>query len=190
MISILEGKVELKTEKFAIVKTNGIGFKVFCPEKVLQNLCDNKKIRLFTYLYVKEGVLDLYGFLSYEQLELFQLLISVRGVGPKAGLGILSSASVKEIRASIASGQVALLTRVAGIGRKLAERAILELRGKILATGSDVKKLTEDNDAIEALISLGYSFSQAEEALSKVSLDIKDTEEKVKQALKVLGKYK
>ena len=190
MISILEGKVELKTDKFAIIKTNGIGFKVFCPEKVLQKLCNNKKVKLFTYLYVKEGVLDLYGFLSYEQLELFQLLISVKGLGPKAGLGILSSASVKDIKTSIASGQVTLLTKVAGIGRKLAERAILELKGKILATGSEVKKLTQDNEAIEALVSLGYSSSQAKEALSKVSSEVKDTEERIKQALRILGKYK
>jgi len=188
MIALLEGKVELKTDKFVIVNTNGLGYKVFCTTSVLEKLTLKQEAKLFIHLYVREGILDLYGFLAFEELEFFELLISISGIGPKAASSVLSIASIKDLKASIASGQAGLLTKVSGIGKKTAERVILELRSKILVSGSDVRKLVSDDEAIDALVSLGYTSRQASEALKQVSSKVKKVEDRIKQALKILGK--
>jgi Holliday junction DNA helicase RuvA len=189
MIAFLEGKIALKTERFAVVNVNGVGYKVFCPAPTLEKLgSKGDQTKLFIHLYHRENLLDLYGFLSFEELEFFEMLISVSGIGPKAGLSVLSIASLKELMASIASGQVNLLTRVSGIGKKTAERVILELRSKILVPSSEVRKLVSDDEAIDALVSLGYAQRQAKEALSQVPAKVKSVENRVKEALKILGK--
>lgn len=189
MLALLEGKIELKTEKFVLVDVNGVGYKVFCPGQTLVKMPgQGEKVKLFTHLYVRENFLELYGFLSFEELEFFELLISISGLGPKAGLGILSVASLKDLKASIASGQVNLLTKVSGVGKKTAERVILELRNKVLVSGQDVKKLVSDDEVFDALTSLGYSAGQVREALRQVPEKIKGTEKRIKEALRILGK--
>ena len=189
MISLIEGKIELKADKFVVVDTGGIGYKVFCPVQILAKLPEKgEKVKLFTHLYVRENFLELYGFLSFEELEFFELLISISGLGPKAGLGILSIASLKDLKASIASGQVNLLTKVSGVGKKTAERVILELRSKILVSGKDVKDLVLDDESFAALVSMGYSRNQAREALRQVPEKIKGPEKRIKEALRILGK--
>lgn len=189
MIAYLDGKIELKTDKFVIVNVNGVGYKVYCSIATLEKL-GNKgdQAKLFIHLYPRENLLDLYGFLSYEELEFFEMLISISGIGPKASLAVLSIASLKELKASIASGQVGLLTKVSGIGKKTAERVILELRSKILVPGRDVRQLVSDDETMDALVSLGYTRRQAKEALSKVPAKIKEVENRIKEALKILGK--
>jgi holliday junction DNA helicase RuvA len=189
MLALLEGKIELKTEKFVLVDAGGVGYKIFCPIQTLVKMPNKgEKVKLFTHLYVRENLLELYGFLSFEELEFFELLISISGLGPKAGLGILSVASLKDLRASIASGQVNLLTKVSGVGKKTAERVILELRNKILVSGKDVKDLVSDDESFDALVSLGYSRNQAREALRQVPEKIKGPEKRIKEALRLLGK--
>ena len=190
MISVIEGKIELKTLKFVIIKTNGVGYKVFCSLKTLSEISSSadKPVKLFTHSYIREDNFDLYGFLSFEELEFFEMLISVSGIGPKAALGVLSIASLTDVKASIASGQVSLLIRVSGIGKKTAERVILELRNKVEASIAGIKGLVTDQEAIEALVSLGYTASQARKALEQVSAKVKKIEERVKEALKILGK--
>lgn len=189
MIALLEGKIELKTERFVILKTGGVGYKVFCGINTLRKLPSaGDEAKLFVHLYPRENILDLYGFLSFEELEFFEMLISVSGIGPKAGLAILSIASLKEIKASIASGRVNLLTKVSGIGKKTAERVILELGSKILVSGREVSKLMADDEAVEALVGLGYQRRQAREALQQVSSETKGTVNRLKEALKILGK--
>ncbi|OGZ35953.1 MAG: Holliday junction DNA helicase RuvA, partial [Candidatus Portnoybacteria bacterium RIFCSPHIGHO2_02_FULL_39_12] len=129
MLASIEGKIELKTERFILVNVNGVGYRVFCPVQILAKMPEKgEKVKLFIHLYVRENILELYGFLSFEELEFFELLISISGLGPKAGLGILSVASLKDLRAAISSGQIGLLTKVSGVGKKTAERVILELR--------------------------------------------------------------
>ncbi len=187
MIALLAGKIELKTDKFIILNTGEVGYKVYCSSQTLRDLEDKKEAKLFIHLYLRENLLDLYGFLSFEELEFFEQMISVSGIGPKAGLSILSIASLKEIKASIASGQVNLLTKVSGIGKKTAERVILELKSKILVSGKEVQKLVSDDEAIDALVSLGYTRYQASEALKKVPGRVKEVENRVKGALKILG---
>ena len=190
MISYIEGKIIFRGEKFIIIKTSGIGFKVF----VLPDLnLENDEIKLFTYLNVKEDALTLYGFLDYKELELFELLISISGIGPKAGLGILSLADTETIKVAIVKNDASVLTRVSGIGKKTAERVILELKNKILI--SDIgdledksKEISEHSDAIDALISLGYNAGEAKNALSRISPEVKDVGEMVRMALKEMGK--
>jgi len=189
MIAMLQGKIELKTDKFVILNINGVGYKIFCSMAILEKLSNKgEEVKLFIHLYHRENFLDLYGFLSFEELEFFEMLISISGIGPKAGLSVLSIASIKDLKASIASGQVSLLTKVSGIGKKTAERVILELSGKILVSGGEVSKLMDDDETIDALVSLGYANRQAREALKQVSGKIKGTTNRIKEALKILGK--
>ncbi|MBL7053411.1 MAG: Holliday junction branch migration protein RuvA [Candidatus Portnoybacteria bacterium] len=187
MIALLQGKIELKTDKFVILNVKGVGYKIHCTVATIKKIKDEEN-KFFIHLYPRENILDLYGFLSFEELEFFEMLISISGIGPKAGLAILSIASLEDLKTSIGSGQVSLLSKVSGIGKKTAERVILELRGKILVSGDKVKQLISDDEAIDALISLGYTGRQAGEALKKVPVKVKKIEDRVKEALRILGK--
>jgi len=190
MLSYLKGKIIFRGKDFIIVKPNNIGFKVF----ILSNLnIENDEIELFTHLNVREDALTLYGFSNYKELELFELLISISGIGPKAGLGILSLADPETIKVAIAKGDASILTRVSGIGKKTAERVILELRNKfsVADAGSleeKSKEISDQTDAIDALVSLGYNTSEAKRVLSEIPSEVKDIGERIKMALKRLGK--
>ena len=127
MISSLEGTISLKSEKYAIIETGGIGFKVFCSEKTLSSIPQvGESVKLHTYLSVKETAWDLFGFLSLEEIELFELLISISGIGPKTAAGILSGASVEDIQEAIVLGDETILSRVSGIGKKVAQKIVIE----------------------------------------------------------------
>jgi len=191
MIALLRGKIELKAEKFIILDVGGVGYKVFCSSQALKELASrpaNKETKLFIHLHTREGVLDLYGFLTFEELEFFEQLISVSGIGPKVGLSVMALAAVRTLKQAIASGQKSLLTKVSGIGSKTAERIILELKNKVAALVSEVRQLSSDSDAIDALVSLGYTAGQAREALEKIPAKVKGIGKRVKEALKILGK--
>lgn len=188
MIAFIEGKVKLKTDKFVIIISNEIGYKIFCSMPTLKKIAENQEVELFTHLYCREQIMDLYGFLTFEEMEFFELLISISGIGPKAALSILSLAPVKTLKQAIASGQTSLLTKVSGIGKRTAERVILELQNKVDFSVEGVKQLSSDSEAIDALVSLGYTVGQARAALEKVPADIKGIGDRVKQALKILGK--
>ncbi|MEA2113479.1 MAG: Holliday junction branch migration protein RuvA, partial [Patescibacteria group bacterium] len=131
MISLLEGKIELKTDKLTIINVGGVGYRVFCSGAVLAQLKKGKEAKLFIYLCSRENILDLYGFLSFDDLEFFETLVSVSGIGPKAALSIMALAPAETLKQAIASGQKSLLTKVSGIGQRTAERIILELKDKI-----------------------------------------------------------
>jgi len=189
MIASLKGKIELRTEKFIILDVNGVGYKVFCSTPVLKKLEDKQdSVKLFIHLYKRENLLDLYGFLSFEELEFFEILISVSGIGPKAALSVMMLASVKTLKQAIVSGQKTLLTKVSGIGQKTAERIILELKNKVFASVDGIKQLSSDSEAIDALVGLGYTSHQSREALKQVPVKVKGVEDRIKQALKILGK--
>jgi len=191
MISYIKGKVIFKTENFIIVLTGNVGYKVFVLSEISEI---GQEIELFTYLNVREDALTLYGFLKYKELELFEYLISISGIGPKAGLGILSLADPETVKVAIARGDSSILTRVSGIGKKTAERVVLELRNKFSSLESDdilqekSKEINDHTDVIEALVSLGYSSQQAKKALANIPSEIKDVSEKIKMALKELGR--
>lgn len=189
MIALLDGKIELKTEKFIILNVKGVGYKVFCSAPTLKKLGDkDKEGKLFIHLYSRENILDLYGFLSFEELEFFELLISVSGIGPKVALSVMMLAPVKTLKQAIASGQKTLLTKVSGIGARTAERIILELKSKVFANVDDIQRLSSDSEAIDALVGLGYTNYQVREALKQVPDKVKKIEQRIKDALKILGR--
>ncbi len=187
MIGSIKGKVILKTDKFIIVETGGVGYKIYINPLAFQERGQGVRfddIFIWTHTIVREDALDLYGFLEREELEFFEMLIGVSGIGPKSALGILSIASLETLRQAIGTNDISYLTKISGIGRKTAEKIVIELRDKFKdeKTGT----LKEELDALEALKSLGYSQNEAREALKNVTST--DTNAKIKEALKILGR--
>jgi holliday junction DNA helicase RuvA len=189
MIAKLKGKIEYLRDNYAVVDVGGVGYKVFLSVYTFGKVAGASETDLFIHTYVREDVLALYGFLNLEELEMFELLIGISGIGPKAAMGILSIADTKTIRTAILNEDPSILTKVSGVGKKTAERVILELKNKIAdMPQADKDQSVTDSDAIEALTSMGYSVSDARDALKLVSSDITDVGERVKLALKNLGK--
>lgn len=190
MIAQLEGQVEFKGEKFIIARVAGVGYKVLATAETLKKIPEKGgTVKLWTHLYVREDALELYGFLNFAELDLFETLIHVPGIGPKSALGVLAIAPADTLKKAIAAGDTSYLTRVSGIGRKTAEKIVLELREKMAGKGVlvDAPELKEEADALEALVSLGYSQREAREALVQVPPEIASVEKRVKEALKRIG---
>src|ERR1035437_4347139 len=189
MIGNIKGKIILKTEKFLIVETGGVGYKInVSPDVLPKTKKIGDEISLWIHTHVREDAFDLYGFLDREELEFFEMLINVSGIGPKGALAILGIASIETLRKAISTGEISYLTKISGIGKKTAEKIVIELRDK-MAKGSSEKdggSLREELDALEALKSLGYSQSEARDALKNVS-EGTDTNAKIREALKILG---
>ncbi|MSU55447.1 MAG: Holliday junction branch migration protein RuvA [Candidatus Taylorbacteria bacterium] len=193
MISHLTGSVIHTDERFAVIETSGVGYKVFMTPETLHSL-QNKKggtANVWTYLAVRENALDLYGFIEKSELDFFELLVShVSGVGPKTALGILSVTTIKNLRQAIGTSDTSHLTKISGIGKKVAEKIVMELRDKIdfLESEKDTGEMRDESDAIEGLKALGYAEREAREALKKLPKEISRPSDKIKQALKLLGK--
>jgi Holliday junction DNA helicase RuvA len=187
MIYSISGKLIAKKEGFIAVEASGVSFKIFIPAMVMQNLPSiGGEIKIFCYLYLRQDGLELYGFLGEQELNLFEKLNSVSGVGPKSALGILSVAKSDQLIAAINEGKVDLLTRASGIGKKTAERIVLELKGKLNIEAPE-KLLTlmeSDVELEETLISLGYTKQEAKSAISKINPKITGFKERLKEALK------
>ncbi len=187
MISYLSGKIKFKTDKCIILDVNGVGYKIFLSQKTLAKIIESGNLELFCFLNVRETALDLYGFLTKEELDFFEILENIRGVGPKAALEISSLGPLEKIKKSIEAQDEKIFEEISGIGRKKAQTIILELSGKIKELYPIKKSKEGISEPEQALINLGFSGQQAKEALSQVPKDIKD-EEKIKQGLKILGK--
>ena len=190
MISLIEGKIEFKAERFVVINVSGVGYKIFIGAETLRKIPEKSaEVKLWTHLHVREDALDLYGFLHMGELDLFETLLGVSGVGPRTALGILSMGPADTLRRAIASGDSSYLMRVSGIGKKTAERVVIELRDKMAGRGVIVNapELREEIDALDALVSLGYSQREAREALSNSSSDL-SAEKRIKEALRKLGK--
>jgi holliday junction DNA helicase RuvA len=192
MIAGLSGKLESVGINWAIVNVGGISFQVFLPTSTLTTLGNvGKDVRLHTHLHVREDNLTLYGFSSTRELALFQTLITVSGIGPKIALATLSAMDAEQLTLAIASGNADLLTSIPGIGKKTANRIILELKDKIGASVSAIQELEaiqENSEVLAALTSLGYSVSEATRAVSTLQPSSHlSLEEKVKLVLQYLG---
>lgn len=186
MIGLLKGTIELNTEKYIILDVNGVGYKVYISGSTFKNLPKKgEKVKLYTHLHVREDALELYGFLSLKELEFFELLISISGIGPKGALNILNVASVETLKKAIVNEESSILTKVSGIGKKTAEKIILELKNKI---SDELGEVGVDDEAIDALMSLGYKLKDAREVLKKVPKEIEGVENRVREALKLLGR--
>ena len=201
MFSYLKGYLKQKGQNFAVIEVSGIGFKVYTSATTLQSISaseENSPVTFYTYLYIKEGIMDLYGFSSQEELNMFELLISVSGVGAKGAIAILSSLTPSKLAVSLVTNDVASIKKASGIGPKTAQRIILELKDKIKneeLIASPQEKSAEEaefiandarSEAVSALMVLGYSKFEAERAVAKASPDLTDTEEIIKSALKAL----
>ncbi|MEE1052949.1 MAG: Holliday junction branch migration protein RuvA [Acutalibacteraceae bacterium] len=199
MIATLNGKLIIKELNYVVVECGGVGIKCFVTQNthgVVGNVGDN--VFLYTYLAVREDALDLYGFIDSKELEVFKLITSVSGVGSKIGLAILSEFSADKILLYIASGDAKSLTAASGVGIKLAQRIVLELKDKVGSVSasddfSDIKAVgnatanSSSKEAIEALVSLGYTQSEASLAVGRLDQSL-DTNTLIKQALKSLAR--
>jgi len=186
MISYLKGKVVLDHLNFIIVDVSGIGYKVFVLPTI--GVKKNETITLFTHQNLKEDISDLYGFKNFDELEVFQKLISVNGVGPKAGMAIMSQAGAKKIAEAIEGEDMLFFTSIPGIGKKVAAKIILDLKSKITSEGAG--NLTSDqssNDVIEALLSLGYKKPDINKIIHKFPSKLKSDQEKIKWAMNNLS---
>ena len=191
MLAYLQGKIINKSNNYVIVENQGLGYLVFVSESLYNELILGEEKEFYLHHQVREDQSDLYGFKTLADLELFSLLITVSNVGPKTALGVLSIASTSDIKEAIIRGDADLLTKVSGIGKKTAERLVLELKSKLLrlgATLSDESGQLASSDEIDALMTLGYNLNEARTALQAVDPQISDSGERVKQALKKLVK--
>lgn len=190
MIGSIKGKIVLKTDKFLIVETSGVGYKIaISPDTLSKTTKTSEEIFLFIHTHVREDSLDLYGFLDYEELEFFEMLLNVSGIGPRGALAILGITSIETLSKAIGTGDTSYLTKISGIGKKTAEKIVIELRDKMenkIKGEMGENSLQGEMDALEALKSLGYSQNEAREALKKVSSDA-DINTKIREALKILG---
>lgn len=189
MLYFVKGKIEEISDKYIVLDSGGWGLKLFVTRETILNIEKGDSIKLYTYLYLYDDVIDLYGFLTKEELGLFELLISISGIGPKVALSILSLGPVKVLVSAIFKGDINYLTKVAGVGQKIAQKIIFELQEKIKKLKiQPLEELPDDADVIEALKSLGYSLREAQEALKGVSDKYKDSKNRLQEALKILSK--
>lgn len=191
MISQLTGTIAHKDARFIVLNTGGVGYKVAVTAETLAKLPKNNEaaVSLWTHLAVREGALDLYGFITRDELSFFELLNTISGIGPKTALGILNAANPEIIRQAVGSGETSHLTKISGIGKKVAEKIVLELKDKIGAvTGDATTSMKDESDTLEALKALGYSEREGRETLKKIPKDLVGPSDKIKYALKVLGK--
>jgi Holliday junction DNA helicase RuvA len=196
MIALLRGTLAYKSSNHVIIDVGGVGYRLFIPLSTFYSLPETGEVSLFTHTHVREDALLLYGFLALEEKELFGILISISGIGPKLAVNILSHIPAKDLKRAIATGDIKRLSSLPGIGKKTAERLVLELKDKVgpvhdLPEADDVKSNTTavdiSNDVISALINLGYKENQARKVLESMELAPGLTmEEALKGALKVL----
>jgi Holliday junction DNA helicase RuvA len=198
MIASLRGKLIYTDNTVAVVECGGVGYKCFVTKNTLYNLPQkNEEVFLHTYMVVREDAMDLYGFESVEELDAFKLITSVNGVGAKIGLALLSEFTASQLTLYIASNDSKALTAASGVGIKLAQRIVLELKDKVggISTGETLEIKAVGNatlnsntkEAVAALVALGYSQSEASLAVGKLDISL-STEELIKQALKTLAR--
>ncbi len=192
MISSLKGEVTFIGKNFLELAVGGVGYKVYVGSRLLHRAKLGDQAALYTHLQVKEDGLDLFGVESHAELEFFYNLISVSGVGPKSALHVLELGSLDDIKQAVATSDVNFLTKVSGIGRKTAERIVVELKDKLSLGGVKGAAASAGGalmgDIIEALVNMGYNAPEVREAIRRLDTKEKNTTEIIKAALKVLQK--
>ena len=200
MIAFLKGTIEDITENSLVLDVNGIGYEVLVPGQLLDMLEGiGQELKVYTYMQVREDAVVLFGFLTRDDLAMFKMLIGVNGVGPKAGLGILSALGTEELRFAVLADDAKRIAKAPGIGAKTAQKIILELKDKLDLSEVFEQKLNADRqqevaasagngmiqDAVEALVALGYGSTEALRAVRAVKADtVEDSEQLLKEALK------
>ncbi len=198
MYAYIKGSLENKGDNYVIVETGGIGYKIFMPVSAIDkvgNIGDNVKV--YTYYHVREDAINLYGFLSDEELKMFELLLSVSGIGAKSALGILAEVSPSNFAMAIITNDVSKLVKIPGIGAKTAQRMVLELKDKmktVQAVNKDISVnnaiVSEENadEAMAALQMLGYNRKEIEKVFEKIDIKNASVEDIIRKSLAVLGK--
>jgi len=189
MIARLEGIIVYKDEKSLIIDISGVGYKISVTSENIENAILGEHTSFWIYTAVRENSIDLYGFKNTNELSFFELLLDVSGIGPKSALSILGIASIETLKRAIATGDTSYLNKVSGIGKKTAEKIVVELRDKLSDYKNDdsVVSLKDESDILEALKSLGYSHNQARDALKEIPPDIIGTNARIKEALRILS---
>ena len=192
MIAQLKGVVAEIIGNSVILFVSGVGYKIYTTAEVIKKIrkLKDKEIILKTHLAVRETSLDIYGFLDSEELRFFEMLKSISGIGPKSAIAILNVVDTETLKKAISSGESSYLIKVSGIGKKNAEKIIIELRDKLgtIENLKDTEALTGEIDTLEALQTLGYSQKEAREAMKKIEKNISGSKNLLKEALKILGK--
>jgi holliday junction DNA helicase RuvA len=191
MIAKIEGQISYIGNRFLIVDVSGVGYKLFVTNEAISLSKVEESIKLWVHTAVRENSIDLYGFLDIEELSFFEMLLDVSGIGPKSALSTLSVAPVSTLRKAIASGDTTYLNKVSGIGRKTAEKIIIELKDKLKEYEGDIatsQVMQEERDILEALRTLGYSQDEAREAIKKIPSNMTEMNNRLKEALKIIGR--
>lgn len=198
MIGYLHGKAEIIATDYVIIECSGIGYKVFMSTNDIAVLTNNgESVRVYTSMYIREDIIALYGFLNQEDLRLFELLITISGIGPKAAISIFSVMTGNDLKFAVLSDDVTTICKAPGIGKKTAQKLILELKDKfsldsVFEERFDAANVTgsvigdEFAAALEALVSLGYSATEAKQALNKCKDKNADADKLIKEALRFL----
>ncbi len=183
MIRLLQGKIHSKEDRALVLLVNGVGYQVFVPNSLLEET--DEELTLFIHSHIREDAFSLYGFRSKTDLEFFELLLSINGVGPKMALSILDEPTAN-IQNAIFTGNLAVLTRISGVGKKIAERIVLELKSKVTPSNLDEQLNSSKNrpeaheDAIFALESLGYKRHHITRVLSEIDPQVNETEDLIR----------
>lgn len=192
MIASIEGVVLQRQSDSLVLSLGGLGVRVLAPADVLARQRTGEMLFLHTYLHVREQELTLYGFASEQDLALFQLLLGVSGIGPKSALAVLSNMPADALRLAIGQEQPGVLARIPGIGKKTAEKIVLELKDKVgtpEGAPPELAALSEaDAEVIDALTALGYSIVEAQRAVQALPREVRDVEERLRLALAGFGK--
>lgn len=198
MYAYIKGSLESKADSYVIVEAGGIGYKIYMPSTNIEKLGEiGQVVKVFTYYYVREDIASLYGFISDEELKMFELLLSVSGIGAKSALGILAEVSPSNFALAVITNDVSKLVKIPGIGAKTAQRMILELKDKlktVQAINKDEKvevAIIEDessSEAMAALQMLGYQRKEIEKAFEKIEIKGLKVEDLIRRALTILGK--
>lgn len=195
MIASLTGRITLKNDRVVILDVNGIGYEVALTNVALRALTVDDTVTIYTHLYEREEGPALYGFLGIEEKSFFERLITISGIGPKIALGVLAEGNLSEVKRAIIHGDSKILMNVSGIGRKTAERIIIELKNSIdvsdeVQHGMAAESASAESSAIDALVSLGYTQLEARRTLLDVSREFTDPAQRVREALRLLGKHR
>lgn len=186
VIARLTGRIAETGNDWAIVETGGVGYEVFASTSDVQQLQVGDEVKLSIYEHIREDQYTLYGFIKAETKGFFVQLLGISGIGPKVALAVISASSLENLRQAVAAGDPEVLRGVAGVGKKTAERIIIELRGKI--SSSNATGMGATNETYQALVNLGYPTAQAAEAVAHLPTAVTDPAERVKLALRGLAK--
>jgi len=194
MISYIVGNIKLIGEKSACIMTQGgVGYDVYFSKNTLENINIDDKIETYIYTHVREDSFELYGFIDESDKKMFELLTSISGIGPKSAQAILATVAANNLYNNIVNKNIAYLNQIPGVGKKMAEKIILELKDKLPKTSFVFKSLSEsvsnthaDAELVEVLKSMGYTTKEVTDAISRLPSDIVKLEDKIKHVLKGL----